>query len=56
VIAFDTGIRLEIGYTQSSSDNFDFIYEDVALNPEMEVILDVPIHVGFFSYYLPSEQ
>lgn len=52
----ETGIRLEIEYVESTSENFDFIYGDVELNSEMEGILDAPIYVGYFSYYLPSEQ
>ena len=56
LLSCDTGVRLEIEYTDEMSEDYNFLYGDHELNTEMEGVLDAPIYVGYFSYYLPLEQ
>lgn len=51
----ETGIRLDMDYSDESQD-WTHLYGDMELNSEMDGILDAPIFVGVFSYYLPSEE
>jgi len=55
ILDCETGIRLDMDYNDDSQD-WTHLYGDMELNSDMDGMLEAPIFVGSFTYYLPSEE